>query len=484
MRKILKWATYAIAALLLIMLINTFTKTSLQIAEKWKGTAETNTDALRRLAEAVQIPTVSRDGEQTAREDSAFEKLYRFLSASFPECFKQGEPVRFHKSAVLINIKGLDASLAPALFLAHLDVVPVDTSDLQKWRYQPFSGLLAKDTLYGRGTLDDKVIAMAMLEALEKMLKSGKKPKRSIMLALGDDEETGGKKGAAALADYLKKKSISAEFIADEGLGVTEGIVPGVTKPTAIIGLSEKGFCSVKFQVEATGGHSSMPGGKTASGLLAEALYKVENAAMKQQFSEPMKLFLETGAPEMSFPYRFLFSNLWATAPLVKKVMSADPKTAASIQTVKSITIMHAGVQDNVVPNSAWAIVNFRILPGETSQTVMEFVRKTINDPNVKLSFHGDITEPGNVSSTQSSGYKLIEKAVKQTFNETLVIPGQVLAGTDCKHYYAISKNIYRFVPLRLNNTNIPGIHGINERIAAANYYECIQYYKNLFAML
>lgn len=227
-----------------------------------------------------------------------------------------------------------------------------------------------------------------------------------------------------------------------------------------------------------------MPGGKTASGLLTEALYKIENAAMPQQFSEPMKLFLETGAPEMNFPYRFLFSNLWITAPLVRKVMSADPKTAASIQTVKSITMMHAGVQDNVVPNSAWAIVNFRILPGETSQTVMEFVRKTINNPWVKLSFQGDITEPGKVSSTQNTGYKLIEKAVKQTFNETLVIPAQVLAGTDCKHYYGISQNIYRFVPLRLNNHNIPGIHGINEHITAGNYYECIQYYKNLFALL
>lgn len=483
LKRVTKVLGLIVLTFLLIMLINTLMHSSKQIKETWKGEAEKSPEAFKRLATALMFKTVSNEHNDSINKKE-FVRLFEFMKSNFPKCFSEAEIVQFHNGAFLMKFKGKNEKALPALFLAHLDVVPVDSLDLKKWKYAPFAGTIANDTLYGRGSLDDKIIAMAMLESMEASFLQNKFPNRPIYFAFGDDEEIGGKNGAAAIAKYLRVQKIYAEFIMDEGLGVTENIVPGIDKPAAIIGLSEKGFCSIKLAVTASGGHSSMPDGKTATGILTEALFKLENSNTKQQFSEPMKLFLETGAPEMSFPYRFLFSNLWATGPLVKMVMSGNPKTAASIQTIKSTTMMHAGVQDNVVPNEAWAIVNFRILPGESSKSVMEFVGKTINNAQVQLSFVGDITEPGATSPISTFGYTAIQKAIAETFNNTVTLPGQVLAGTDCKHYYGVSNNIYRFVPLRLNNQNISGIHGINERISANNYYECMRFYKNLFGVI
>lgn len=113
--------------------------------------------------------------------------------------------------------------------------------------------------VWGRGAWDDKGNLISQMEAIELLAASGFKPRRTIHLAFGADEEVGGERGAKQIAALLKSRGERLDFVIDEGLLITEGVLPGLTKPAALIGVAEKGFLSVQLKVGATPGHSSMP---------------------------------------------------------------------------------------------------------------------------------------------------------------------------------------------------------------------------------
>ncbi|MFN4151447.1 MAG: M20/M25/M40 family metallo-hydrolase [Candidatus Sericytochromatia bacterium] len=152
----------------------------------------------------------------------------------------------------------------------------------------------------------------------------------------------------------------------------------------------------------------------------------------------------------------------------------------ATLRTTTAITMFNSGVKDNVIPTQAKAVINFRILTGESSKELLKYVKDTINDNRIKVSFLSQINEPSQVSSIDSIGYKAIESTIKEVFDNTIVSPSMVLAGTDSKHYNNVSKDIYRFQPITLNNEDIGKIHGINERISIESYLKSIEFYYKL----
>jgi carboxypeptidase PM20D1 len=485
MRKIARYFLLGILLLLLAMFAKMLLTTSNQPKLTFLGKSAENPEALRRLSEAIQFQTVSYDDSS----DGIFklqelDKMHAWFAKNYPKIYTKASVIKIGKGSLLFTLTGSNTSLKPALFLAHLDVVPAETKTTGSWTFPPFSGTIKNDTLYGRGTLDDKSIACAMLEAMEKRIASNHQPTRTIMLAFGHDEETGGMNGAVEVANYLKKQQITAEFICDEGFGVMEGLVPGVSRPVAIIGLAEKGYMSVKLSIDIAGGHSSFPKKENATGILAQVLARVENYDMRESICEPQKEFFSSIAPEASFGYRFLFSNLWITTPLVKAALRRNNKTAATLRTTHAITILRAGDKDNTLPAHAEAVINFRIIPGETVGSVLEELKRNIADERIVLQVQPDTIAPSPVSPTSGFGWDCIRNSIHESFDGIVSTPALVLTGTDCKNYTAISPNIYRFVPLRFNNSNLSGIHGSDEKIAANNYYEAIRYYEVLFSKL
>lgn len=481
---LLKWLGILVLLLLTAMLVITMFTGSLQPQVTFKGKAQEDPKALNRLAEIIRFRTVSYDDSSDGIiKIQDLNKLFQWMKESYPLVFQSCITDTINHSR-LLTFKGSDPSLKPALFLAHLDVVAAEESSTGNWKFPPFSGMITSDTVYGRGTLDDKSIATAMLEAMENLLVKGFKPKRTIMFAFGHDEETGGKNGAVAIAAFLRKKGILPEFICDEGFGVMEGLVPGTQKPVAIIGTAEKGYMSVKFTVDIAGGHSGTPKKENATAVITRCLYKVENLKFLEQITEPQQAFFRHIAPETNFPYRLLFSNLWITSPLVKMVLNGNEKSASTINTSHSITVIRAGDKDNVLPAHAEGTVNFRLLPGQKISDVMSMLSNELKDEPVKMSLFDDRNEASVVSPSKGPVWDLIAGSIREVFDSVLVAPGLVVVGTDTKNYSGLTKNIYRFVPLRLNSKNLSGIHGSDEKIASKNYYEAISYYKVFFGKL
>ena len=178
---------------------------------------------------------------------------------------------------------------------------------------------------------------------------------------------------------------------------------------------------------------------------------------------------------------RILFANLWATEGLIKNSLANDATSAAIVQTTTAPTIFNSGIKDNVLPSQATATINFRILPGETVASVKARVEKIINNPAVKIEVDENFSSnPSPVSSTSSFGFRVLQKTLQETYPETVIAPGLVIATTDSKQYAAVANDVYRFTPVCIDRDDIKRIHGNNERISVDNYHNAIRFYKRL----
>ena len=161
--------------------------------------------------------------------------------------------------------------MLPVLGLAHYDVVP--PGDEESWDQAPFSGLIADGRISGRGTLDDKGMLVAWMEAVETLCRNGKQPYRTVYLAFGGDEETTGVRGAGSVSALFEKRGIRFSFILDEGGAVAVDQLSSFTKrPVALIGCAEKGYLTLKIIARGNSGHASSPPKYSAVGRLSRAL--------------------------------------------------------------------------------------------------------------------------------------------------------------------------------------------------------------------
>jgi carboxypeptidase PM20D1 len=470
--------------LLVVVLFRAMTGESLQPPVEPMTVFEVEEDAIAvRLAEAVRFRTVASH-DPAAFDARPFDAFHGWVNRTYPSVRAglQREVIAGH--SLLYTWKGLDPNLPPLVLLAHQDVVPVDEGSLAEWEQPPFAGVVEDGWIWGRGTLDDKVSMVAILEAVERLWGEGHQPQRTVMLAFGHDEEVSGS-GAKAIAERLKQRGVIPMMVLDEGLAVTHGMVPGITRAAALIGLAEKGYLSVEMTVSGEGGHSSMPPRHTAVGTLARAVTRLEANPLPTHMEGPMAEMLAMLAPDMDFMNRIVFRNLWLLDRLVEAKLAEKKSTNASIRTTTAVTMFEGGIRENVLPQSARAVVNFRIFPGESAETVLRHVEKVVADPAVKLKPMGGLSGVAPpVSSTVSEGWYQLTRAVRQSFPDAVVAPGISVGATDARHYSGMSDSVYRFSPIRLKKEfqDPSRIHGANERVSTENFAEAVRFYAQLIS--
>ncbi len=469
----------AIALVLTYLLINAYNFKSKQITVEAAIPVKIDKSAIQNFSKALQIKTVSP--ENTVDFDSVeFEKFNTFVSETYPLMDSLLEKKIFNSFSHLYHWPGTDASLKPIVMMGHLDVVPVIEKNLPEWKVAPFSGVIKNDTIWGRGAIDDKVGVIGIMEAVELLLRQNYTPKRSFYFAFGHDEEIGGPNGAVAMAEYLKEKGISAEFVMDEGGVIADGLIPDITKEVALIGTAEKGYLTLNLAVKIEGGHSSMPGKETAIDVMSNAITKLKNNQLPPKITVPLQGFMEYLGPEMPFANKVVFANSSILEPLILNLYENSASGNALIRTTTSPTIFNSGIKDNIIPQRANATVNFRVLPETTIDDVITHVTNTIADDRITIEKTSSATEASKLSKTDSFGFITLNKTILQLFPEVLVSPNLVVGATDSRHYKDISDNIYRFSPIHLNDNTKKSFHGLNERLAVTDFYDAIQFYIQL----
>jgi carboxypeptidase PM20D1 len=433
--------------------------------------------AVRALSAAVAVPTVSR---ATGGAAGAFDALHVALRERFPRVHARLERTALGEDAVVFRWPGRDPAAPAVILSAHLDVVPVEPGTEAQWTHPPFSGAVADGFVWGRGALDDKLAAVATLAAVESLLAAGHAPARDVWLAFGHDEEVGGGQGARNIAAWLGERGVRAEFLLDEGSAVVEGVLPGLTAPLALIGVAEKGLASFELTLQAEGGHSSMPPPHGAIGRLAAAVVRLEDRPMPAELRGAASAMLDRLAPEMALTPRAALANRWLFEPLLLRGLALHPASNAMIRTTAAPTIFTAGTADNVLAAQARAVVNFRVLPGDTLADVEAHIREVVADDEIAVRCLDRCWEPSSTSPLAGPGWDHVYAAIRWHWPHAVVSPSLVVAATDARHYAALTDRIYRFAPMHLADADRARLHGTDERVPVDDVATAVRFYQTV----
>ncbi len=485
-----------------ILVVKTFTYPFAKPIEVLTKTQELpiDVDAVKRFAGGIQIPTVST-GELGDFDYSTFETFKMYLKEHYPLVFEKAEYYEVNTYGMVFRLKGSEPSLLPILFLSHQDVVPPGDASVKnaspntifqpsdtpippidkvskEWDYPAFSGAVANGRIYGRGTLDMKGMLFALMESFTKMIEKEIVPKRDIYLAFGFDEEVGGRKGAVNIAQDFKNKGLVFDAVYDEGGVVLEkGSVEGIDSEVALIGCAEKGFLSAKITVKGLGGHSSMPPLESAIGKAAIIMQRLEKEQIKPIMTPVMEAFFKNVGGSMPFVNRMAIANQWLLQPLLLKQLEKSNTTNALIRTTTALTMMKGSDGTNVLSPEVSFVVNFRLLPGNSVKDVKDHLAKATKGFDVKIDEIDFTRGASDVSPMDSKAYQMIVKGIEEVYPNAIVTPYLTVGGTDAYKYQIVSKNIYRFIPFKINNNEQQGIHSTNEYISIANYMRMMRYF-------
>jgi carboxypeptidase PM20D1 len=435
----------------------------------------------RRLADGIRFETVSYY-DYGRFDPGEFRRFHDYLRETYPATHAGLELETVAGLSLLYTWRGSRPELKPALLAAHLDVVPVEAGAAEEWTYPPFAGSVADGYVWGRGAIDDKSCLFAVFEAVEGLLKQGFRPERTLYLAFGHDEEVGGDRGATSIADLLASRGVRIEYVLDEGGAIVVDPIPAWKTQIALVGIAEKGSATIDLVVESPGGHSSTPPRETAVGILSEAVVALQRRPMPARIDGATKVMLETAAGELSLPFRAVLANLWLFGPLLEMAMAREPSLDAMIRTTTAPTIIEGGVKENVLPRRARAAVNFRILPGDTVETVLQHVQSSVNDERVQIELSPRPTprDPSRVSPVDTPAYQSLKLAIRQVFPDAQVVPYLVLGGTDARHYGRVSDALYRFAPFSFTEDDRTRVHGKDERMRVVNLGDAVRFYRQL----
>ncbi|MCB1177343.1 MAG: M20/M25/M40 family metallo-hydrolase, partial [Leptospiraceae bacterium] len=439
---------------------------------------ETKKISFERFSRGLRIPTISNSNYSSTNFEP-FEQYIQLLQKEYPNIFKLFEVVRINKFNLVLHLKGKNSSLKPILFLAHTDVV--SPGELSKWKINPFNGDILNGKIHGRGTLDMKNMVHGVLEACDYFIEKDQPLDRGIYIALGHDEEVGGREGAVRIAQYFSSKEINFEAIFDEGGIVTKkGSIKGIDSDIALIGVAEKGFLSAKIKVKGKGGHSSIPPLESAMGNAAKILVDLENNQLPSRLTPTIQDFLKNIGGVMPFPTKIAIANQWLLKPILLKKLSSNPSTNAITRTTTALTMMKGSDGTNIIAPEVEIVVNFRILPGETVEDIRNHIKNATKDYDVEIEEVSNTRGASMVSPSDSPSYRSLEKVVRQLYPEAIITPYITVGGTDAFKYEKLSSNIFRFNPVLLDTEDRATIHNYNESISIENYRRTIEYYKLL----
>lgn len=439
-----------------------------------------------RLGRAVRFPTVTLvSGDPLSQPGySEFRAFEEFLRGEFPLTSRALRWENPSPLALLLRWEPADGGTTqPAILLyAHYDVVPAGPD--AGWSHPPFSGDLADGFVWGRGTLDDKGALLAILEATEGLLAEGFRPRRTIYLAFGGDEETSGRLGAAAIAATLAAGGVRLSCVLDEGSFIVDGVLPFIRRPVAMVGVAEKGFANVEIVVEGRAGDSSMPGRGTSAGALAAVVAAIESRPFPARLTPTVQRFFRALAPHAGRlrgqGLRFM-RPLW---PLFRRRLVADPSMDALVRTTQAVTILRAGEKENVIPHQARAVINLRLLPGDSSQSALARIERIARNHlsrrfTLKASFLEGTTrsEPVPESRLDANLWKIIEESIREISPLAIVAPFLVVVYTDSRKFVDLTACIVRLLPMVLGSAELAGIHAFDERISLENYGRMIRFY-------
>ena len=370
------------------------------------------------------------------------------------------------KAIIVARLKG-DGSKRPVLIAAHADVVGVER---EKWNVDPFAGIVRDDHVYGRGAIDFKG-GMAVFARAAMMLAERKIPLARDVIFLAEADEEG---GAGYSTSWLAREhwpDIDAEFALNEGgwiMKADDGHVRYVSISTA-----DKLSIPMTVTARGTSTHSSMPRPDNAIFALSRALAKLSTYETPLSITPDTKQFFtalsRTSAPPMSGYFRDLVGNDPARARRADAIVSRDPLLHSLVRNTIAPVIIQGGFRANVIPGSASATVNLRLIPGSDLNALLATLRKVIGDTTIEIKANAPTYTQTAPSSENTDLYRALVSAAHAQFPGAEVTPYLFQAGTDAMAWRSRGVPVYGIYPYPIDADELTRMHGNDEKVSIAS---------------
>ncbi len=424
------------------------------------------------LSRMIRCETIS------VRESGPAEKFARYraeLEQLFPLVHERLERTLIG-DAMLFKWRGTDPARGAVVLMAHSDVVPA----AGEWDHPPFAGEIADGCVWGRGAMDTKGSLCALFNAVEELLAEGFTPPCDVYLASSNNEEIMGD-GAPNTVTWLTDHGVKLDLVLDEGGAVIEAPMPGLNGKYAMLGVLEKGYADVRFTAVSAGGHSSTPPKGTPLARLAAFVNRVETRPpFPVKITPPVKAMFAAMAPDMAFPFRLLFGNLWLFGPLLKRVIpKVSGQAGALLHTTCAFTMAQGSDAPNVIPAQASVTANLRFMVHQGREASLQALEKLANKYGLRMEvLYACDCSP--VVDVHSAGYAYIRQCVREVFPEAGIAPYVMLGGTDAKHYAKVCDCALRFAPTVLTPQQLASMHARNENLSVDALARAVAFYRRV----
>lgn len=433
--------------------------------------------AAERLSRAIQCKTINC-ADHSLTDYGPFDQLHALIRSGYPHVMAAGTMEVLGQRSLLITLPGSDPGLRPCLFMSHQDVVPVVEGTEEDWTYPAFSGAIAQGYIWGRGTLDIKNQVFGCLEAAEYLLSHGRRLRRTVYLAFGDDEETLNL-GAKTIAETLQSRGIQLEFVLDEGSCTIESGdaygAPGTY--IAPVELMEKGYADLELTVRSPGGHSSRPFGGTSLGRISQAIARIVEHPFPVRLTPVMAGAFRAIAPYVTEePLKTLVQDVDQNADAIARYCYETRALFPFVTTTIAPTVIRgSSAACNVMPQDMSAVVNFRIAEGETAEQVLSHVRQAVADEGVELRFL-QANDPSATARSDGYGYARLVETMRRYFRDVVFLPSLTAGATDAHCYEIVCDTCLRYSPFLASPEDAArGVHGTDERISVRAYTQGIR---------
>ncbi|MFF3742698.1 M20/M25/M40 family metallo-hydrolase [Streptomyces kronopolitis] len=416
---------------------------------------------MRALDEVVEFTSgliridTSNAGDGSCRERPAAEyAAERLAGAGLTPTLLERSPGRTN---VVARIEGTDPAADALLVHGHLDVVPAEPAD---WQVHPFSGEVRDGVVWGRGAIDMKNMNAMMLAVVRRWARSGVRPRRDIVLAFTADEEASAEDGSG--------------FLADRHPALFEGCTEGISESGAFtfhaggglqlypVAAGERGTAWLKLTAHGRAGHGSKVNRENAVSRLAAAVTRVGAHEWPLRLTPTVRAALrelaalhgvDADTEAAGLDVDALLDSLGPAARLVEPTVrnSANP------------TMLAAGYKVNVIPGSAVAHVDGRVVPGGEAE--FETTMDALTGPDVDWEYHH--REVALQAPVDSPTFAAMRAAIERFDPEGHVVPYCMSGGTDAKQFSRLGITGYGFSPLKLpEGFDYQALfHGVDERV-------------------
>ena len=417
--------------------------------------------------ELVEINTTNSSGNTTIAANAIAKRL---KVAGFEEKDIKVIGPKLRNRNLVVRLRG-SGEKPPILFLAHLDVVEARRED---WSFDPFKFLEHDGYFYGRGTQDVKDGVAILVASFIKMKKEHFKPDRDLILALTAGEEGGSDYNGIEWLLKYHRSLIDASFCINMELGDPQ--IKNGKRILRPVQASEKGYMNLSLEVKNRGGHSSLPVKDNAIYRLADGLTRLAKYDFPVQLNEVTRAYfermslLENG--QMAADMKTVAGNHTDSAALLR--LASSPYYNALMRTTCVATLLKAGHAENALPQSAKAIVNCRVLPGQLATDIKQAIIDVLVDNQIEVSIMWS-SDNNPASPLFPELMQKVEQVTAKCWPGIFVIPVMEVGATDGLFLRSAGIPTYGISGVFID-VDDNRIHGKDERVGVKEFYDGLEY--------